>query len=75
MHWIDQFQYTIEHPDEPKCDKVFVGFCPEGYYKPGDVIRNGQWTKTVVKVVPRIKKANEHLERKWADLWVVDDKN
>lgn len=65
--WIDRYLYTLERPDVPKWDKLCVGFCPEGTYKVGDVLPSyGGFTKTVVEVHPRIKKANAYMEQKWA---------
>lgn len=67
--WIDRYFYTLDHPEVQKSDKLSVGFCPEGMYKTGDVIRDGAWTKTVVKVETRYKQANEYLQQRWAGLW------
>lgn len=44
-----------------------TAFCPEGYYKPGDIITFGPSQGEVVSVEPRIKKVNEYIERLWAN--------
>lgn len=68
--WIDRYLYTLDHPDIPKSDKLSVGFCPEGAYQVGDVIpTSGGFTKTVIEVHPRIKKASAYMKQKWAGLW------
>ena len=67
--WLDRYFYTWDHPDVPKSDQLHIGFCPEGTYKPGDVIQQGEWTKTVIEVETRFKPANEYIQRLWAGLW------
>lgn len=63
--WVDRCYYTLHHPEMWEGDELHIAFCPEGYYKPGDIIRNGDWSRTVVKVVPRIKEANAYLKNLW----------
>lgn len=64
--WIDRFFYRLYHPEVPDDGKVHVGFCPEGCVKPSDVLKAGDWTKEVIGVETRYKKATEALERRWA---------
>ena len=72
--WIDRYFFSPYHPEAPNIEKLYVGFCPEGYYKVGDTIPAGEWTKTIVAVDTRYKKANEYIERKWAPLVSQKDK-
>lgn len=73
--WIDRYYYELHHPEAPKnYDGILcIGFCPEGYYRVGDIIKNGEWTKTIVKIVPRIKKANTYLENIWKERFEDED--
>lgn len=64
--WIDRYQYKMLDPEWPEDAKV-TAFCPEGCYKPGDIIEFGDSKGEVVSVEPRIKEANEYIERLWAD--------
>lgn len=63
--WIDRYQYKMIDPEWPK-DATVTSFCPEGYYKPGDIIDFSSRKAEVVSVEPRIKEANEYVERLWA---------
>ena len=65
--WIDRYYYKLSHLDMPEDDDWLIAFCPEGYYKVGDVIKDGDFTRTVVKVVPRIREANIYLDTLWRE--------
>ena len=64
--WIDRFLYKLHHPELTNSGKLYVGFCPEGHFKPGDTVQEGEWTKEIVVVEPRYKEANEFIERKFS---------
>lgn len=63
--WIDRYYYKLHHPEMPDRDIVSVSICPEGAYKVGDIVKQGDWKKEIVEVVPRIREANEYLTKKW----------